>query len=177
MRRVRVAVAASLAAFVLVGASQATAGVAMEASMEGAVVGIIEDPAAVAARCPPGAPQAIVRSTGSGELTSVVYTGPVVYTEEHCTLLLAMRKDMGLIVAYIRAGEMDITTPAGDALSIAFKAPGVIYGPEGAHRLNGPYAITSGTGIFDGASGHGHVHGLAITTVSLTMNGSLIVPG
>jgi len=90
-----------------------------------------------------------------------------------------------MAVVYIRAGLMTLVTPGGDTLGLAYKLPGVftgdltltIVGPS-EHSANGPFTITSGTGIFAGASGHGHVGGLAdSTSAGIDLNGSLQLPG
>ncbi len=175
-------VAVLLAALTVVGATPAAAGNAMTASLEGFVVGFNQDPDAVAARCPPGFPQAIVQTAGSGVLTSEAYTGPVAYSSEHCTLLLVVTEH-DLAVTRADAGELTLVKPDGDELYAAYKQPGVftgdltLVGPS-QHRANGPYTITGGTGIFAGASGHGHVFGLGQGVgVTLEMNGSLQLPG
>lgn len=179
--------AALVGALMLVAASPAMAGNAMTASITADVDGIFLDqffPEMVEERCPPGSPQGIVRSSGSGTLTSEVYTGDVAITDEHCTLLLAARSDGELAVAYIRAAvlELEALDPPGGTLTIAYSAPGVIKGDlfagPNVHTLNGPYTITEGTGGFAGATGHGHVSGSAEFTgvaynISITLNGSL----
>jgi hypothetical protein len=175
-------VAALLAALALLAASPAAAATPLRASLEGHIVGFNQDPAAVAARCPPGSPQAILQIAGSGVLTSEAYAGPVEFSEEHCSLLLVVTNH-DLAVGYIRAGLMTMVTPGGDTLSFAYKLPGVftgdltLVGPS-EHSANGPFTITGGTGIFAGASGHGHVGGLAdSTSAGIGLNGSLQLPG
>jgi hypothetical protein len=57
-----------------VGAIPAGAGNAMTASLDGIITGVNLDPDDVAARCPPGYPQAIAQSAFSGVPTSEAYT-------------------------------------------------------------------------------------------------------
>ena len=183
-----------LAAAVLLGAlaafavTAAAAGNAMRASMtvDPSTLYVIPGdlfPAPVSARCGPALPQAIVGATASGEMTSEVYTGPFTMTEEHCTLLVNITNDGQLAVAHVRLGEMTLAAPGG-TLEIAFEAPGVIHGPvflgPNVHTSNGPYTITGGTGIFEGATGHGHIGGTgvfdgSVFDVNMTLNGSLVV--
>ncbi len=176
-------VAALLAALTVVVATPAAAGDAMTASLpEGSIVGFNLDPDDVAARCPPGYPQAIVQSAQSGVLTSEAYTGPVTASSEHCSLLLVVTEH-DLAVIQIDAGELTLVTPDGDELYAAYKAPGVftgdltLVGPS-QHRANGPYTITGGIGVFAGASGHGHLGIFADSEAGTwEMNGSLRLPG
>ncbi len=192
MRRTRVLGAtALLAALVLVGTTPATAGVAMRASMTvdpGSVYLLPGDffPDEVEERCGSAEFQAIVGGSASGEMRSGVYTGPFTLTDEHCTRLVNIRNDGLLSVAHIRLGEMTLTaTEAEGTLEISYKAPGVIHGDvfvgPNVHTYNGPYTVTGGTGIFDGATGHGHIGGVGEFDglefdISQTLNGSLVVP-
>jgi hypothetical protein len=179
-------IAALLAALMLTAASPVAGRGAMSASLEGSIVGFSIDPTAVAGRCPPAFPQtppewaqAILRSAGSGTLASAAYTGPVTFTAEHCTVIVVVTEHAQAVVR-IRAGLMTITTPGGDTLSLAYEAPGVfrgdlfLVGPR-EHVGNGPYTITGGTGVFAGATGHGHmnVQDQGGPTAPLTLNGSL----
>ena len=190
MRRTRVLGAtALLAVLVLVGTTPATAGVAMRASWTVDSIYVAPGdlfPEEVEARCGSAEFQAIVGGTASGEMTSEVYTGPITLVGEHCTLLVKIRNDGLLSVAHIRLGEMTLlATEAVGTLEMAFKAPGVIHGDvflgPNVHTYNGPYRITGGTGIFEGATGHGHIGGVGefdgtAFDITETLNGSLIVP-
>jgi hypothetical protein len=80
---------------------------------------------------------------------------------------------------------MTLAAPGG-TLEIAYEAPGVVHGPvllgPNVHTANGPYTITGGTGIFEGATGHGHfgatgVFDGSVFDINLTLNGSLQLPG
>jgi hypothetical protein len=90
----------------------------MTASLSGVVTAIIPGdvvPDLVAARCGPQTPQAIVRSSGTtGTLRSEVCTGPVTWSEEHCTLILRTRSDGLLTVAFVRLGVMVIEAEGGN---------------------------------------------------------------
>jgi hypothetical protein len=182
------AAAVLLAALAAFAVTAAAASVAMTASMtvDPSTLYIIPSdlfPVQVAARCGPALPQGIVGGTASGEMTSEVYTGPFTLTDEHCTLLVNIRNDGQLAVAHVRLGEMTLAVPGG-TLEIAYEAPGVIHGPvflgPNVHTGNGPYTITGGTGIFDGATGHGHFSGTggfdgSVFDVNYDLNGSLVV--
>jgi hypothetical protein len=176
-------VAVLLAALTVVGATAAAAGNAMKASLpQGSIVGFNQDPDALAARCPPGYPQAIVQSVLMGVFTSEAYTGPVTASSEHCSLLLVVTEH-DLAVIQIDAGVLTLRTPGGDELYATYKAPGVftgdltLVGPN-QHRANGPYTITGGTGVFSGASGHGHLGILGGSEGGTwELNGSLRLPG
>jgi hypothetical protein len=83
--------------------------------------------------------------------------------------------------------QVMVLTAAGGTLTMSQSAPGVLMGDlfagPNTHTGNGPYAITEGTGIFAGATGHGHVTGTAtnaggtpITTITFELVGSLAVP-
>ena len=171
---------AALAAFAVTAAF--AGGNALRASLQGNVVGINEDPAAVAVRCPDagGDPQAIVRVAGSGGLASAVYSGPVAFSAEHCTRLLVMTEH-DVIVTQGRAGLLTLATPQGDELHAAYTQPGVLKGDlfgANEHSANGPYTITGGTGVFRGASGHGNIGALAEgPVVTIDVQGSLQVSG
>jgi hypothetical protein len=176
---------AALAAFAVTAAASS---VAMRASMtvDPSTLYVMPSdffPAEVAARCGPALPQGIVGGTASGEMTSEVYTGPLTATDEHCTLLVNVTNDGQLAVAHVRLGEMTLAAPGG-TLEIAYEAPGVIHGPvflgPNVHTGNGPYTITGGTGIFEGATGHGHFSGTgvfdgSVFDVNYALNGSLVV--
>jgi hypothetical protein len=166
-------VAAVVAALMLAGGTQAAAGNAMSASLEGTVVSVNTDPAAVATRCPAGF-NAIVQTEGSGELTSGAYTGPVDYSSEHCVRFLVVTNHE-LAVIKLGAGVLTIVTPDGDELHAAYTQTGVLTGGvTGVSSNNGPFTITGGTEVFAGASGHGHVSANADgVIVTIEMNGSL----
>jgi hypothetical protein len=184
-----------VAALMLTSAAQvAAAGNAVRASMTGTPAGVNFDPAAVAERCPADfvGVGAIVQSAGSGELASEAYTGPVTYTDEHCTRPRQAPPDVfarEVTPLLIAAGMMTLATPTGDTLNLEFTNPGVLKGDLtlagfNRHTFNGPYTITGGTGIFAGASGHGQIGGVAEgeggpggIVITLDLHGSLRVPG
>ena len=105
----------------VVGAAPAAAANAMTAWLEGITVGFNPDPAAVAARCPAGY-EWILQTAGSGELTSEAYTGPVAYSTEHCSRVLAGTLT-GHAVGKIDAGVLMLVTPGGDMLHAAYRVP------------------------------------------------------
>ena len=180
MRRTKsVGVAALVATLMLVGASPVTAAGVIKASLEVTWLNVIGDPEAVAGRCGPEVPQVIVRGAGTGELTSEVYTGPIGWVEEHCTVGVD-QASAGVLVDRIHTAFVTISTPGGE-FSYAYEATGVFTGVYGIvpwrHTGEGPYTITGGSGIFDGATGHGHLSVLDDSgDISIDLNGSLAVP-
>jgi hypothetical protein len=168
-----------LAALMVVGATPAAAGNAMRALLEGTTIGFIDDPAAVAARCPAGF-EWILQTAGSGELTSEAYTGPVDYTSEHCSRLLA-----GTLtdhaVGKADAGLLTLVTPSGDRLNVTYRGTFVFNGDTAVawrSDVSQSFLITGGTGVFAGASGHGHLPTVDNSgAVILALNGSLALPG
>lgn len=176
----RLRLPALLALLMLLVASPAWAGNAMRASLQLTTVNVIFDPATVAARCPPGSPQALVQSAGSGELTSGAYAGAVDWSDEHCSLLRVVTKHE---VAPVQddSGLLTLVTPGGDVLHIAYESPGVFTGDlslagSWQHRGNGPYTTIHGTGIFAGAAGHGHMGFFDDSgDVTIDLNGDLSV--
>lgn len=171
-------VAVLLAALIVVGATPAAAGNAMRASLEGITTGFNPDPAAVAARCPAGF-EWILQTAGTGELTSETYAGPVTYTTEHCSRVLA-----GTLtdhaVGKIDAGLLTLSAN-GDELYATYQGTFVFNGEVGVawrSDVSQSFVITGGTGDFEGASGHGHFPGVDNNgAVTLALRGSLALRG
>jgi hypothetical protein len=186
MRRT-ILLASVVALVTLAIAPSASAGGAMRASVTIDSIYIMPGdvfPDEVLARCGPSMPQAIVGGTASGQMVSDVYTGPITVTDQHCTLLRLANAQTA--VASIHSGQMTIEATEGPGtLEITYKAPGVMHGDAffgpNVHTFNGPYTITGGTGIFAGATGHGHLGGSAafdgaVFDAGQIMSGSLLVP-
>lgn len=174
-----VVVLALLAALFVVGVAPAAAGNALRASLEGTTVGFNPDPADVAARCPAGS-QWILQTAGSGELTSAAYTGPVDYSTEHCSRIVA--GDLtDHAVGKIDAGRLTLVTPSGDELYATYRGTFVFNGDVESNTwrsdVSQSFTITGGTGIFAGASGHGYFSVVDNSgAATLGMNGSLALP-
>ncbi len=133
----------------------------LKGTIEGPTTGFIPDPAAVAARCPDGfeAPMAwILQTAGTGELTTLGYTGPVTYSSEHCSRWLTFPD--GKTVGKVGDGLLTMSTPSGDQLNLSYNATFVFEGDLSIMvwetKVNMRYTIVGGTGVFEGASGRGH---------------------
>lgn len=130
-------------------------------TFEGPTTGFITDPLAVAARCPEGF-QWILQSAGSGEMVSPGYAGQFTLTTEHCSRWVTGPPDRatGKVVGRIGRGLMTMTTPVGD-LTMAYDGTFVFEGDLSisawVSKVNSSNAIVGGTGVFAGASGHGHI--------------------
>lgn len=162
-------------------------------STEMRVTSLSFDPDVVAANCPAGFAErggAFLTEEETMQVESSVYTGTLQsVSDQHCSV---PRPPMSTWVDGTRkatpieleAGHMVLATPAGDQLFIDYRAPGVIKGAlfgANTHTAHGPYTITGGTGIFEGATGHGEVTGEVQATATgfigeLTMRGTINVP-
>lgn len=189
----RLGLAASLAALAAVVLTAAAAGAgggnSVRASLDATAQFGSMDPAALAA-CPAGYDWFVVIETvGTGTMTSDVYTGPVTWFEHHCTRLL-LEQRAGTTDAHTvgrNVGEQTVVTEDGDELYGSFSGHFVLDGffPSGEYEMHGgvAYTITGGTGIFEGATGHGHVAASDPggfppgSNFHLDMNGSLRVSG
>lgn len=151
------------------------------------------DPALVAANCPAGFVErggGFITEVETMQVESAVYTGTLQsVSDQHCsvprppvsTWVNGQRK---VTPIELEAGHMVLATPAGDELFIDYRAPGVIKGDlfgANTHTVHGPYTITGGTGIFNGATGHGEVSGQVQATPAgfigqLMLHGTISVP-
>lgn len=185
-------------AALLTAGSASAAGNAMRMTWTPGAVTANFNPVDVAQRCPAGWAErgaAIVTSTGgSGELTYQGRTVRVTVNQSHCSLPRPHAKTMADLFARtvtpidIESGRMAIISSSGD-LTLNYRAPGVFKGDltfvgYNVHTFNGPYTITGGTGLFTGASGNGHLQGIAeggqgapVSGGEGTLNGSLRLAG
>ena len=89
----------------------------------------------------------IVQWAGSGELTSEVYAGPIVWVEEHGTVQF-VQTSADVAAGRIHTALTTLYTPDGE-FSYANEAPSVFTVVFGIalwrHTGNGPYAITDGS--------------------------------
>lgn len=194
MKRLFRLVAAVAAALMLLAAPAAAATSTFRAATtQVAVVALINDPVQVAANCPAGFAERgalLVKSQLTFQVESDVYSGTMQsLSDQHCSV---PRPPMSTWIDGTRtvtplemeAGHMVLATPAGDQLFLDYRAPGVIKGDLfglNTHTFNGPYTITGGTGIFEGATGHGALFGEVQATATgftggSTMNGTISVP-
>ncbi|MEN8113019.1 MAG: hypothetical protein ABFS21_01415 [Actinomycetota bacterium] len=160
MRRiVFLLLALGLAIAVVPAASAIDAG-PMRGSTVGRETGYNPDPAAVAARCPVGY-QWILSSESVIQFESDVYTGPLFATEDHCSRWLHAPKGPGyqVLPGKMGAGVQVMTTPGGDTLTLATRGTFVLKGDLSifSYRADvaSTFTIVDGTGVFEGASGHG----------------------
>lgn len=158
-----------------------------------AVTSFTMDPAIVAANCPDGfvARQgALLTTQETVQVDTDVYSGTLqTLSDQHCsvprppvsTWIDGTRK---VTPIELEAGHMVLATPSGDELFLDYRAPGVIKGDLfglNTHTFNGPYTITGGTGIFEGATGQGNVSGEVEATATgftggWTMHGTMSLP-
>jgi hypothetical protein len=171
-------VTALVMTLVLAGAWPATAAEPMRASLQGITVGFSADPGALAARCPAGS-EWILRTAGSGQLSSEAYAGSVDYSTEHCSRVLAGTMP-GHAVGKIAAGLLTLVTPGGDELYAAYEGTFVFNGDVAVawrSDVHQSFAITGGTGVFAGASGNGSFPTVDNSgAVTMALNGALDVP-
>ncbi len=156
----RTAFRAMVLAFVvlLIAAVPATAAESHDlwAMFEGPTVGFNDDPEAVSARCPDGF-QWIIQNAGDGWVQSPFYSGPVTFENEHCSAWLAFNP--GRATGRVGAGVHTFTTPDGDVLALEYHGGFTFEGDldVGVWQSNANliYTVVDGTGVFEGASGHG----------------------
>lgn len=157
-----------------------------------AVTGFDTDPAVVAANCPTGFVErlgAVITGEGTVVVESDVYSGAMDSSDVHCSVprppVPTWIDDTRKVTPIeYEVGHLILATPSGDELFIEYRAPGVMKGEIfglNTHTFNGPYTITGGTGIFEGATGHGHYSGEVQATATgytggTTMHGTISVP-
>lgn len=160
---------------------------------QAAIVGLTGDPAVVAASCPAGFAERgalVISSQETVQVESAVYSGTMhSITDQHCSVPrppMSTWADGTRKVTPIQmeAGHLVLATPAGDELFVDYRGPGVIKGElfgANTHTFNGPYTVTGGTGIFEGATGHGSLTGEVHATATgftggWALHGSISVP-
>jgi hypothetical protein len=132
----------------------------LRGSFEGGSMPVF-DPEAVAARCPEGF-QWILKTSGSGQLTTDVYTGGFTYTGEHCSRWMTGPPDRAdrRFVGRVGDGVMTLTTPDGD-LVVSYAGTFVFRGdvtiPNFTSKVRMRYRVDGdkSTNVFEGASGRG----------------------
>ena len=194
MKRLFRLLAAATAAVMLVAAPAAAATSTFRArTTQAAVVAVISDPGQIAANCPAGFAERgalLLKSQFTVQVESDVFSGTMQsVSDQHCSV---PRPPMHTWIGGTRtvtpiemeAGHMVLASPSGDQLFLDYRAPGVIKGDLfglNTHTFNGPYTITGGTGLFEGASGHGALFGEVQATATgftggWTMEGTISVP-
>lgn len=161
MRRHFRTVVLLLVAIVVIGAAPAAAGSShsFKATWEGPTFPPITDPDILAARCPAGF-EWIFGGFGTGMMTSPVYSGPFTYENDHCSRWVTFdpERGTGRLVGKAAAGINTITTPVGE-LTLEYTGTWVLEGDvatlDFTANVNMRYTIVGGTGVFEGASGHG----------------------
>ncbi|HEX6232002.1 MAG TPA: hypothetical protein VFZ63_02640 [Jiangellaceae bacterium] len=158
--------------------------------------GPIFDPDQVSQRCPDGWVErmgVILVVQGTGELTTELSDEPmtVQFEDTHCSVprppaetwfpLLGGDRNYATPIQ-MESGIMQFTTTDGlSTLTVHYRGPGVMKGDifllepgdTNTHTFNGPYEIVDGTGIFEGASGHGRISGTAVATHDGTLFGAI----
>lgn len=172
-----------VAALLLIGLAPAALGGShsLKASFDGPTEPPIYDPFVVGERCPDGS-EWIFGGSGTGEMTSSVYTGSFGYENSHCSRWVAFdpERSTGKYVGKAAAGTMTLTTPDGD-LELAYDGTWVFEGslagdpPDFVADIHLRYKIVGGNGVFDGASGNGRMLVTGGIYLDGVVNGSLHV--
>jgi hypothetical protein len=189
-------VAAATAAALMVLASPAAAGTSTFSAetTQFAIVGVSGDPGRITAECPPGFLQRqalIIESRETVQVESAVFNGTMTtILDQHCSVPRPPVANWGdgsraVTPIEMEAGHMTLQADNGDLLYLDYRGPGVLKGDIfglNTHTFNGPFTITGGTGVFTGASGHGHLAGQAQATATgftggWNVNGEITVPG
>lgn len=180
MRVLRQALVALVVFVVVAAAAAAGGGNALRVSGEGWLFPYTMDPAEVAELCPAGHTWIVVlQGYGAGSLTSEAYTGDVAWSGRHCTRLVVERpghitigKTASLFMTFVTPeGELTIEHQGGFVLKGTFP---VDYRTDGTAS----YTVTDGTGVFAGATGHGHMDVVdSQDGFAFTLNGSLKLAG
>lgn len=194
MKRLLRLVAAVAAALMLLAApAAAITSTFRAATTQAVVVAVTGDPAQIAANCPAGFAERgalLLKSQFTVQVESDVFSGTMhSLADQHCSV---PRPPMDTWINGTRtvtpiemeAGHMVLATSAGDELFLDYRAPGVIKGDLfglNTHTFNGPYTITGGTGVFEGATGHGALFGEVQATATgftggWTMKGEISAP-
>lgn len=190
----RLAVAVGAGLMVLAAPANAATSTFYARTTQLTVLSFSLDTTVVAANCPAGFAErggGLLTTEETVQVESDVYSGTLQsVSDQHCSVPrppMATWVDGSRKVTPIEleAGHMVLAAPSGDGqLFIDYRAPGVIKGALfglNTHTLHGPYTITGGTGIFEGASGHGVISGeVQATATGFTgvweMRGTISVP-
>jgi hypothetical protein len=152
----------ALGAMVVQAAAAVDAG-PMSGTLVGGTVGFNPDPGAVEARCPTGS-QWILSTVASVDMESDIYTGTLWATNDHCSRWVHAPRGTGdeTLPGKIADGKMIMTTPGGDTLVLATRGTFVFRGDTVTFSsftsdVRIVFDIVDGTGIFEGATGHGTI--------------------
>jgi hypothetical protein len=136
------------------GSSQ---GNAFHASVDGWETGFIPGPFILEGRCPAGTGW-ILLTAGGGEADGY---GTFEYTSEHCSRVVTPTPAGA--VGKLAAGIQVFTFENGE-LTIAYqgtwKFDGDLTTGDGISKIHTSYEVIGGTGIFEGAKGHGSMGGV-----------------
>jgi hypothetical protein len=151
----------------------ASRGGRFHATIDGAETGFIPGPNE--GRCPAGT-EWILLTAGVGEAAGL---GSLTYTTEHCSRVVTLTPTGA--IGKLAAGELVLTfDDTGDELHIAYegtwKFDGNLLTGDGIAKAHQSYQVIGGTGIFEGAKGHGHMEGVDdFHQVMNTLDGGLIL--
>lgn len=151
------------AAALMAGVAPASAGdggphgKAFHASIDGFESGFVPGPNP--GRCPAGT-EWVFLTEGGG---SAVGYGDFAYSSEHCSRIVTFTPAGA--VGKLAAGELRLTFDGtDDELYISYrgtwKFDGDLTTGAGIAKVHQSYEVTGGTGMFAGASGHGHMGGV-----------------
>ena len=152
-----------------------TQGNSFHASVDGWETGFIPGPFIPEGRCPAGTGW-ILLTAGGGEADGF---GTFEYTSEHCSRVIASTPAGA--VGKLAAGIMVFTFDSGE-LTLAYqgtwKFDGDLATGEGIAKVHQSYEVIDGTGVFEGAKGHGFMGGVdEFHHILFDMNGSLNTTG
>ena len=130
----------------------------LKGELDGATVGFDPDPVAVAERCPDGF-QWILMSAGVVHVDTLVYSGEMAMTSEHCSRWVT--PPAARARGAVGAGIMVLTTPGGDELTLAYEGAFTFRGDTEVawiSKIKGTWEVVDGSGLFTGAGGAGSLH-------------------
>ena len=154
------------------GSSQ---GHSFHASVDGWETGFIPGPFIPEGRCP-GGTEWILLTAGGGEADGF---GTFEYTSEHCSRVVTPTP-VGA-VGKLAAGIMVLMFDDGElvlAYEGSWKFDGDLTTGEGVAKVRQSYEVIGGTGVFEGAKGHGSMGGVDdFHHILFDLNGSLKTVG
>ena len=160
MRRVMViAVALGLLFGLALPAGAGNEGKGFKATIDGAETGFLPDFLIPEGRCPDGTGWMLFAG-GVGEAEGY---GAFMWTTAHCSRPIAPTPDGA--VGKLAAGELVMMFgDTGDVLRIAYdgqwKFSGDLMTGDGIAKVHQRYVVMGGTGMFEGATGHGRMNGV-----------------
>lgn len=127
-------------------------------------------------RCP-GGTEWMLFTAGTGEAAGL---GAFDYTSEHCSRVVTLTPAGA--IGKLAAGVAVFTFDAANKLYIGYqgtwKFDGNLLTGDGTAKVHQSYNVTGGTGMFEGAKGHGHFGGVDdFHQILMDLDGGLILAG